>query len=147
MNIFVICLQWQFIKATVKSAPLRFTRNWCFPLISSIFDKYVRRSSLFAEAATGGVLWKKVFLKILQNSQENTCASNFIKKETLAQGFFWEFCEVFKNIFSTEHLRWLLLNLEYVLLCNFNKIKLFLCRVMTRIILESIIVSIIINIS
>ena len=77
--------------------------NWCFPLISSIFDKYVRRSSLFAE--------------------------------------------VFKNIFSTEHLRWLLLNLEYVLLCNFNKIELFLCRVMTRIILESIIVSIIINIS
>ena len=27
----------------------------------------------FSEAATGGVLWKKVFLKILQNSQENTC--------------------------------------------------------------------------
>ena len=26
----------------------------------------------FSEAATGGVLWKKVFLKILQNSQENT---------------------------------------------------------------------------
>ena len=27
-----------------------------------------------AEAATGGVLLKKVFLEILQNSQENTCA-------------------------------------------------------------------------
>ena len=26
----------------------------------------------FSEAATGGVLWKKVFLKISQNSQENT---------------------------------------------------------------------------
>ena len=26
------------------------------------------------EAATEGVLWKKVFLKISQNSQENTCA-------------------------------------------------------------------------
>ena len=26
----------------------------------------------FSEAATRGVLWKKVFLKILQNSQENT---------------------------------------------------------------------------
>ena len=25
------------------------------------------------KAATGGVLWKKVFLKILQISQENTC--------------------------------------------------------------------------
>ena len=28
----------------------------------------------YAEAATWGVLWKKVFLKISQNSQENTCA-------------------------------------------------------------------------
>ena len=28
-----------------------------------------------SEAATGGILWKKVFLKILQNSRENTCAS------------------------------------------------------------------------
>ena len=27
-----------------------------------------------AEAATRGVLWKKVFLEIWQNSPENTCA-------------------------------------------------------------------------
>ena len=27
------------------------------------------------EAATRGVLWKKVFLEISQNSQENTCAT------------------------------------------------------------------------
>ena len=27
-----------------------------------------------SEAATRGVLWKKVFLEISQNSQENTCA-------------------------------------------------------------------------
>ena len=32
-------------------------------------------------------------------------AYNFIKKETLAQVFFCEFCEIFKNIFFTEHLR------------------------------------------
>ena len=58
---------------------------------------------------------KKVFLKISQNSQENTCsrvffliklrASNFIKKETLAQVLSCEFCEIFKNIFFREHLR------------------------------------------
>ena len=54
---------------------------------------------------------KKVFLEILQNSQENTCvrvsflikcrpdACNFIKKETLAEGFSCEFCEIFTNIF------------------------------------------------
>ena len=58
---------------------------------------------------------KKVFLKISQNSQENTCASlflnkvagatgNFIKKETLAQMFSCEFCEIFKNICFTENL-------------------------------------------
>ena len=51
------------------------------------------------EATTGGVLQEKVFSRILQNSQENTCARvsffikmqawtcNFIKKETLAQVF------------------------------------------------------------
>ena len=54
---------------------------------------------------------KKVFLQILQNSQENTCARvsfliefqaqayNFIKNETLAQMFSCEFCAIFKNIF------------------------------------------------
>ena len=42
-----------------------------------------------------------VFLEISQNSQENTCAQacNFIKKETLAQVFSCEFCEISKNIF------------------------------------------------
>ena len=29
---------------------------------------------LWAEVATRGVLWKKVFLEISQNEQENTCA-------------------------------------------------------------------------
>ena len=54
---------------------------------------------------------KKVFLEILQNSQENTCArvsfliklqasSNFIKKETLAKVFSCEFYEISKNTFS-----------------------------------------------
>ena len=34
----------------------------------------------FSEAATGGVLLKKVFLEISQNSQENTCARVFFNK-------------------------------------------------------------------
>ena len=71
---------------------------------------------VWSEAATRDVLWKKVFLEISQNSQENTCAivsfliklqieaCNFIKKETLAQVFSSEFCEISKNIFFTEHL-------------------------------------------
>ena len=52
------------------------------------------------EAANGGVLWKKVFWKTSQNSEENTSSRvsfliklqvlgcNFIKNETLAQMFF-----------------------------------------------------------
>ena len=57
------------------------------------------------------VFCKKVFLEFSQNSQENTCArvsfqiklqasGNFIKKETLAQVFSCEFCEISKNTFS-----------------------------------------------
>ena len=60
---------------------------------------------------------KYEFLKISQNSQENTCvrvsflmklqvsACNFIKKETLAPVFSCEFCKMFNNTFITEHLR------------------------------------------
>ena len=48
---------------------------------------------------------KKVFLKISQISQENTCARvSFFIKETLAQMFSCEFCEISKNTFFTEHL-------------------------------------------
>ena len=58
------------------------------------------------------VFCKKVLLAILQNSQEDTCARisffiklqddacNFIKKETLAQVFSFEFCKISKNTFS-----------------------------------------------
>ena len=64
---------------------------------------------------------KKMFLEILLNSQENTCAGvsllikfqasacNFIKKENLVQLFSCEFCEISKNTFLTERLRQLYL--------------------------------------
>ena len=50
------------------------------PLVCEIFKNTVFTEYLwkiasafsFSEAATGGVLWKKMFLKISQNSQENT---------------------------------------------------------------------------
>ena len=52
---------------------------------------------------------QKVFLGISQNSQENTCVRVFFKKETLAQVFCCEFCQISKNTCFTEHLWWLLL--------------------------------------
>ena len=46
---------------------------------------------------------QELFFKISQNSQENACARislfNFIKKETLAQVFSCEFCQISKNTF------------------------------------------------
>ena len=56
---------------------------------------------------------KKVFLKILPNSQENTCVRvyfSFIKKETLTEVLSRELYQVLKNNFFKEHLLWLLLN-------------------------------------
>ena len=55
---------------------------------------------------------KKVFLEISQNSQENTCAQ-------VAQVFSCEFCEISKNKFFPELLRWLLLETNScVLFCH-----------------------------
>ena len=74
-----------------------------------IFTTSTKTSEVpYTEAATEGVLCKKLFLEISQNSQEKTCARvsflmKFIKKETLAQVFSYEFCEIFKNTFFTEH--------------------------------------------
>ena len=62
---------------------------------------------------------KKVFLKISQKfTGKDLCQSlffnklktsgNFIKQEALARVFSYEFCEIFKNTFFIENLRWLL---------------------------------------
>ena len=74
------------------------------------------------------VFFKKVFLKISQNSQENTCtkvaeACNFIKKEALAQVLSCEFCETFKNIFFKEQF-WATASEHLVsnVICHFRRI-------------------------
>ena len=47
---------------------------------------------VLSEAATRGVLWKKVFLEISKNSQENTCARvSFLIKSVLKKGL-WHRC-------------------------------------------------------
>ena len=58
-----------------------------------------------------------MFLEILENWQENTCARvsvlvnlqdlalNFMRKETLAQLFSFEFCNIFKNTVFIENLQ------------------------------------------
>ena len=43
------------------------------------------------------------------------------KKETLAQVYSCEFCEILKNIFFIEHLWWLLLNFDDVFPTGFSQ--------------------------
>ena len=73
--------------------------------ISGNFPKKIFSAIFTApEAATRGVLCKKVFLEISRNSQENTCVRVSFLIKTLAQVFSCEFCEISKNTFFTEHL-------------------------------------------
>ena len=76
-------------------------------------EAVIRRPGEPTEAATGGALWKKVFLEISQNSQENTCArvsflikllALLIKIETLGQVFSCENVKFPRTPFFTEHL-------------------------------------------
>ena len=56
---------------------------------AGFFVKYFTTTHrLHPEAASGGVLWKKVFLKISQNSQENTCARVTKEIECFQQNIF-----------------------------------------------------------
>ena len=73
------------------------------------------------EAATGGVLFKKVFLEISQNSQENICVrvsflikkrpAHLLKKRPWHRCFPVNFVKLLKTPFLPEHLRWLLLSI------------------------------------
>ena len=69
--------------------------------------RLLKNINVCSEAATKGVLWKKVLLEISQNSKKNTCAKVSIKlylKRDSAQVFSCEFCEISINTFFTEHL-------------------------------------------
>ena len=57
----------------------------------------------FSEAVTEGVLFKKLFLKISQYSQESCRPANLLKRDsnTVLSS---EYCEIFKNTYFEEHL-------------------------------------------
>ena len=79
---------------------------FCWRKVRKLVFYYKQESFLclsgfsYTEAATGGVLYKKLFLEISQNSQENTCA----RVSFLIKMFSCEFCEISKSTFFTEHL-------------------------------------------
>ena len=86
-------------------------------LIKSLTGVVRNTEAVHSEAVVRRYSVKKLFLKISQNSQENTCAKslffnkvqacNFIKKETLVQMFSFKCCQTSKNTFFIEYLRWL----------------------------------------
>ena len=97
-------------------------RNLTYVLISALschlhsrmcYVSYLKNRLFYVEITKAVVRMcsvKTVFLEISQNSQENTCArdSFLIKLQTrppLVQVFSYEFCEISKNTFLTEHLR------------------------------------------
>ena len=82
----------------------------CFSEIKEFNNEDVRQE--WSRSSRPELFYKKVLSEISQNSQKNTCARvsepeawNFIKKETLAQLFSCEFCEISRNTFFTKHFR------------------------------------------
>ena len=57
-------------RGKIKKIPRSFSEK----INSQIISQNSCKIGLYLEAATRGVLGKKVFLEISQNSQENTCA-------------------------------------------------------------------------
>ena len=77
--------------------------------LQNLFQKYRKNYSKVAtEAAVRRCSSKKVFLKILQYSPENTCVcstlclTNFIKREIPTQIFACEYWKIFNNSFIKE---------------------------------------------
>ena len=65
---------------------------------------------LLKEAVAKKCSVKKVFIEILQNSRENTCARvSFLIKRLWHRCFLVNFVKFLRTLFLTEHLWWLLL--------------------------------------
>ena len=82
----------------------------CFSEIKEFNNEDVRQE--WSRSSRPELFYKKVLLEISQNSQKKTCARvsepeawKFIKKETLAQLFSCEFCEISRNTFFAKHFR------------------------------------------
>ena len=87
-----------------------FSCEFCEIFKNNFFTEHLRATA----SGNTSRITVEVFLKTSQNSRENTCvrvyffswaqSCNFVKKETLARVFSWEFCEIFQKTFSTENL-------------------------------------------
>ena len=83
----------------IKEINLLHLRRWCCPL------KFL----YFSEAATGGVLWKKLFLKISQYSQENCRPSTLLETDSNTGVFLWILLDFWERLFKNICWRLLLI--------------------------------------
>ena len=67
-------------------------------IVQSISELNGLNLNVKTEAVSESVLWEKMFWKISQNSQENTC----VRVSFLISGR-PKVCKIFKNTFFTEH--------------------------------------------
>ena len=93
------------MQASLSWTSLKFAANFYMQKIEDTTNVYFTKVLQVSKQPTEA-FQKKVFLKTLQKSQENTCdrVCNFIKKKILTQVFSFGFWDVVKNIFFTEHL-------------------------------------------
>ena len=96
--------------------------------VTPVFTSFTAKV-IHTEAATRGLLYKKVFLQIPQKSRENTCArvSFLIKLQVLKvfsklKVFSCEFCEIPNNTFFTEQ-RWTTASITSSQLCMPTALK------------------------
>ena len=75
----------------MKESDLRSFRSEIFYNIGVLIN--------FVKVKGKHLYWSLLFVKIAG------LGCNFISKEIPAQGYFYEFCKIFKNVFFEEHLR------------------------------------------
>ena len=114
-------LNWKYMRYAYKKD----TRSWSYVLsfqATCPSSKTVTNGIIISRSNHRRCSVKKVFLKISQNSQENTCVGlafllksqtwglQLYKYGTPTQMFDFEFGEIFNSLFFIEHLRWLLIS-------------------------------------
>ena len=93
-----------------KKINLLCLRHWFFP----------RKFMDFSEAATGGVLWKKLFLKILQFSQESCRPATLLKTHSNTGAFLWILRKFQEHLFQRTSAQWVAASVLTLLISSDN---------------------------
>ena len=76
----------------------------------------------FSEAATGGVLWKKLFLKISQYSQESCRPTTLLKTHSNTDVFLWMLRNLKEHLFQRRSAQWAAVSVLTLLLSSDNSL-------------------------